>query len=198
MGSQFGLAIGRPSLSLCSIFVPALLIGKTYFGSKVLWMGFILIPRLWVQPGYRRWPFPTARSLSWSHPHRLSGASPTPGLWFIITLPSSPISIHLPCPLSTALSLHLIPLLLIPSTHLQWLFYFPFWVRFKLPPLVLPTYLASLSQWIVAWVSCTLWLISTYMWVHTMHVPLGLGYLTQDNIFLVPSICLEISWCSCF
>jgi hypothetical protein len=31
----------------------------------------------------------------------------------------------------------------------------------------------------VTWVFCTLWLISTYQWVHTRHVLLGLGYLTQ-------------------
>jgi hypothetical protein len=40
---------------------------------------------------------------------------------------------------------------------------FPLLMRFKYPTLGLPTYLASLSPWIVAWVSCTLWLISTYM-----------------------------------
>ena len=28
-----------------------------------------------------------------------------------------------------------------------------------------------------------LWLISTYYWVHTMHILLGLSYLTQDDIF---------------
>jgi hypothetical protein len=43
---------------------------------------------------------------------------------------------------------------------------------------------AFLSLWLVAWLTCTLWLISTCMWVHTMHVPLiTLDYHTQDDIF---------------
>ncbi|EDL21591.1 mCG144709, partial [Mus musculus] len=35
-------------------------------------------------------------------------------------------------------------------------------VRSKHPPLDLPCYLASLDLWIVRWLSCTLWLMSTY------------------------------------
>ena len=35
--------------------------------------------------------------------------------------------------------------------------------------------------WNITWLSSTLWLKSTYKWVHTMHVLLGLGYWTQDD-----------------
>ena len=37
-----------------------------------------------------------------------------------------------------------------------------------------------LSLWGVSWVFCAFWLISTYQWIHTMHVLLGLDHLTQD------------------
>jgi hypothetical protein len=56
-------------------------------------------------------------------------------------------------------------------------------MKFKHLPLGLPCYLASLSLWVVAWVSCTLWLITTYNCVHIIHVLLGLGYLIQDDLF---------------
>jgi hypothetical protein len=55
-------------------------------------------------------------------------------------------------------------------------------LRFKHLQLGPPCYLASLGLWIIAWVYYTLWLISTYRWVHIMHVFPGLGYLTQDDI----------------
>ena len=44
-------------------------------------------------------------------------------------------------------------------------------------------FIVSLGLWIVVWVSCDLWLISTYQWVHTMYVLLGLGYFTQGDVF---------------
>ena len=50
-------------------------------------------------------------------------------------------------------------------------------MRFKHPHLGLPSYLASLGLWSVAWVSYILWLISTYKRVHAMDVLLGLGNL---------------------
>jgi hypothetical protein len=77
------------------------------------------------------------------------------------------------------------------SIYFWCLSHFPFWVRFKHPPLVPPCYLASLGLLIVEWLSCTLWLIVTYKQVHTRHVFLGLGYLTQSD----SSICLQFSWC---
>lgn len=36
--------------------------------------------------------------------------------------------------------------------------------------------------WIVVWLSCTLWLMSTYSWVHTIYVFQALCYPTQDDI----------------
>jgi hypothetical protein len=56
-------------------------------------------------------------------------------------------------------------------------------VRFTHPPLYPPYYLASLCLWIVAWLYCTLWLRSTYKWVHAIYVFLGECYLIQDDIF---------------
>ena len=40
------------------------------------------------------------------------------------------------------------------STHLQWLFSFPFWVRFIHPPLGLPYCPVSLGQSMIAWLFC--------------------------------------------
>ena len=55
-------------------------------------------------------------------------------------------------------------------------------------------YLASLALWTVVWLSYTLLLITTSEWVHTMLIFLSLSYLIQKDVFLVPSICLQISW----
>jgi hypothetical protein len=70
--------------------------------------------------------------------------------------------------------LHL--LLLTTSLNLR------FKTRFKHSHFYLPSCLGSLVLWSVAWISFILWLISTYKWVHTMHILLGLGYLTQDDV----------------
>jgi hypothetical protein len=56
-------------------------------------------------------------------------------------------------------------------------------LRFKHPLLCLPSCLASLGLWSASWVSCILCLISIYKWVHTMHILLGLAYLTQHDVF---------------
>lgn len=61
-----------------------------------------------------------------------------------------------------------------------------------------PTLPLQLS--IVVWLLLTYWLISTYKWIYTPFIFLGLGYLTQDDVFfffffLVPSICdFFFSW----
>jgi hypothetical protein len=66
-------------------------------------------------------------------------------------------------------------------------------------PLSHPCYLAFPGQCIISWLSFNLQPISTYKWAHTMFVFLGLGYLTQDDVFLVLFICQKTSWClSCF
>ena len=149
----------------------------------------VLIPPLGVLPGYRKWPLQTpyppligvsARVTMIGHP----GASFFPSclalprdayhayLWFLLSLSAyfCPPSSHLiPIPTLTQFPL---------SIHLWCLFYFCFWERFTYPPY----YLVSLGLRIVAWLSCTLWLMSTYKWVYTMHVFLGLAYLTQEVI----------------
>ena len=57
-----------------------------------------------------------------------------------------------------------------PFLCLWWLFYSPSrWVQASLLGLSL--------------LFSFLWLISTLEWVYTMHVLLGLGYLTQDDLF---------------
>jgi hypothetical protein len=38
----------------------------------------------------------------------------------------------------------------------------------------------SYGLWVVLWIFWAFELISTYLWVHTMYILLGLGYLTQD------------------
>jgi hypothetical protein len=46
-----------PSLKFCSIFfTSAHLVGRTNYGSKVLWASWVPIPPLKVLPGYRTWP----------------------------------------------------------------------------------------------------------------------------------------------
>ena len=43
-GSQVGAVIGWPSVSLCSVFVPTLLIDQIDFGLTVLWLGWCPYP----------------------------------------------------------------------------------------------------------------------------------------------------------
>lgn len=62
--------------------------------------------------------------------------------------------------------------------YLQYLFYFSFWERVNHL-----CYLSSFDLWIIVWLSCSLWLIFTYKWIHTMHLILGLDCLIQDDIF---------------
>lgn len=132
-----------------------------------------LIPPLGVIPGYRKWSlqdwYPqllevSARVTSIDRP---PGASLSiPGLWQVLALTPTPthcpllalmwspsLSSSPPHPLSyPVLLLHppLIPIL------------FP--LLRNHPPLGPACSLAS-NLWIVAWLACTLWLISTYNWV---------------------------------
>ena len=91
-----------------------------------------------------RFHITTAMSLSYSHPHRLLGVSPTPGLWHTLEIPpllhpfQQQITIHSPGPLVLSpVSPHPIPKLpipfsipfhnqLSPSICLLWLIYYPF------------------------------------------------------------------------
>lgn len=52
--------------------------------------------------------------------------------------------------------------------------------------------LVPLGLWNVAWLSCTLSLISICKLIHTMWLLLGLGYFTQDNIFSLYPFALQI------
>lgn len=151
----------------------------------------VLIPTRGVLLACGKWPFqalyppPPGVSARVTPIDFLGALCTIPDLWHGLEMPLTPTTDF--CSLSP--SLHLIapypiplpslpPFQSPPSIHLRCLFYFPFWVRFRLPPLGPPCYLASLGLWVIPWVSCTSWVMSTYKWVHTMHVPLGLGYLT--------------------
>ena len=76
--------------SVCYIFIPANLVGRTKFGLNVLWWVDVPLPPLEVLLGYKRWPFqssylPAGRNLSQSHPYRLPRASPVLGLQLLPT-----------------------------------------------------------------------------------------------------------------
>ena len=103
MNLKLGLALVGHSLNLCSIFVPALLVGRTNFGQKGLWVGWYPYSSTGSPAGLQEVAtsdfMPPAASHSSSHPHRLPGASPIPGLWHILEMPPScllPISILFP------------------------------------------------------------------------------------------------------
>lgn len=53
---NLGQSLVEYSLSFCSIFVLALLVGRTSFGLKFFGWVVILIPPLGVLTGYRKWP----------------------------------------------------------------------------------------------------------------------------------------------
>lgn len=83
-----------------------------------------------------------------------------------------PYPLSLPSPASCDC---FIPLSKWDSSILTWVFF-------------LFTFLGSVEC--VTWVSRTLWLISTYKWVHTVYVILGLGYLPQnDDLKFYPFAC---------
>ena len=90
------------------------------------------------------------------------------------------------------------PSILTSPVYPRDLFYFPFPEKSIHSSLVLPCYPASLGLWIIGWLSCTLLLIPTYEWVHTIFVFLSLDYLNKSDFFSVTTICLEIFWGHCF
>ena len=91
-------------LHLCSIFVPADLVGRTHFVSRVLWVVSVFIPPLGVLPGYRRWPLqaPYASLLGVSAKVTPIDSLEPPfllGLWYVLEMPPThppPISILSP------------------------------------------------------------------------------------------------------
>jgi hypothetical protein len=159
--------------NLCSILIPALLEGRTNLRFKILWVDRCLSPStgspVWLQEVVST--SPADRNLSYGYPLQLSVASPIPGLQLISEI-SPPISILTPSP-----SLPSSPYTRPPSLYPSWFHLplsslssftsddyccFPYWVRSTHPPLDLPIYSISLGLWIVAWLSCTLWLMSNY------------------------------------
>ena len=64
-----------------------------------------------------------------------------------------------------------------------WPFHSYFQVKLKHPRLCPSSCPASLSLLTVAWTSWILWLLSTFKWIHKIYIILGLGYITQDDIF---------------
>lgn len=133
-------------------------------------------------PGY---PFATAKSPSWDHPCKVMGVAPASGLFLTLKCPPFLVisfiilSLH-HCQSNPSCSHpHLHPV------HPGDLCYFPREIHVSLFG---PSLLPSLSGTVdVAWVPFTLQLISTPEWLHTMFVFQGLGYLTQDDFFLLPS-----------
>jgi hypothetical protein len=167
MGLKLGQSLVVSSLSLCSVFIPELLVGKTDLGGRCLWVDYFPFLPLEVLPSYRRWPLHTLYS-------------PLVGISAMVTTIDSPYpayprppSSHQRCPpliptltpssLPISLSQHPtdIPTPPTPSQsplpiHPQWLFSFPFWVRVTHSPLGPPYYLVSSGIWTVAWLSFTL------------------------------------------
>ena len=189
MSLKLGQSLVSHSLNFCSIFTPAYLVDKRNCGSKVLWLSWCPSPSIGSLSGYRRWQlqdqylplsgvfarvncrllgvsivqsfllFPEMPPLQSSclSQYSLPGSSPK----LILTDPSS---------------LTPRPDFLAPSLLMSTLF--PFSVRLKCLQWDIPCYLVSVVLWIVARLSCTFWLLSTYKWVHTMLIFLGLGYLS--------------------
>jgi hypothetical protein len=103
-------------------------------------------------------------------------------------VPDPSSSIFYPSPLPHSF----LPPSLPPSLSLQWLFYSPFQMRFKHPPLGPPCFFC-LCLCMVPWVTFTWGLISTYKWIHTMHALLNLGYLAKvafSFIHCTTNLCL--------
>jgi hypothetical protein len=165
-------------------------------------VGWCPLPPLEVPPGYSRWPFQSPYSLLLGVSARethidsqeplLSQVSSLSQRCYPPTSILSSSSLFTPPHPAAMLSF---PTSYPPphpqpssSLHFWCLFYFPF-----LGPLY---YLASLGLWIVVQLSCTLLLISTNKWVHTIWIFLDQDYLTQDDFFFSQKcICLQISLC---
>lgn len=141
-------------------------------------------------PGYRKW----ATQVLWPP---LLGVLPR-------------VTIHKITEVSIALSFHILYLYQIHSSsnHLSPSLPLPNSPSFTLnpptksvllstcPPYTTACYLAFLGLWIVVQLSCTLLLISTNKWVHTIWIFLDQDYLTQDDFFFSQKcICLQISLC---
>ena len=152
MGLKLSQSLFGHSLCLWYIFVPAHLIGKMHFGSKILWLICVLFSPLGILPSYWRWPlqaaYPPLLGVSGRvpplSPWGFSVPTPVPGLWKVPQMP--PFSA---LPTHDALVLFPSPSPLCHAhcfIHPPHLFCFPFWIRFKHSPLCLPYYLAFLGH----------------------------------------------------
>ena len=135
MGIKLGQLLVGHSLSLCSIFVPAFLLDRANFWSKVIFLWnlkvvAVLIPLPWVLPGYRGWPLQIPYLQYYAPP--LRSPTLTPGslslgnLWLVLEMTPIPefyqlqISIHSHCPLGP-LSCHTPQQILAPPSPSQYL-----------------------------------------------------------------------------
>ena len=91
----------------------------------------------------------------------------------LYSCPLSPTPGPHPCSCSTSLP----PLFI----HFRWLFILPLWVRFTHMALGPPYSPVSLGLWIVTFLACTLYLMSTCKWVLTIWVLQALHTLSQDD-----------------
>ena len=172
MGLKLGQSLFGQSLNFCSIFITAHLLGSGNYRLMVCgWVGISVSP-LEVLPGYRSGPFPVP------YPPFL-GVSAKVTLIDSCEFPLSQISTssqryrppsilvltpHFSSPHFDSSSFRTLCSLnqFCPPIYLQYLFYFPFSVRFKHSPLGSPCYLDSLGHWIVVLLLFTIWPISTY------------------------------------
>ena len=165
--------VGCP-LNPWSIFNPVHLIGMTHFWSKVLWVS-CFPPHSTGSPAWLEEMATSVsitlstKSLSYGHPHTLPGQYHIPDLWLVSEI-SPLISILTPNSLLNPF-LHtwsLFPCSFLPPLPLISLLfsisdvYFVFPTEWDSSILPWPFHISFLGLWTVAWLSCTLQLMSTY------------------------------------
>ena len=196
-----GLKLGWLSLAISSVStpfsVPAFLVNRINFGFESFVAGMVYLLLNWgsclgTGCGYFMSHIPNAMSHSYSHLHWFSCVSPIPGLWHVLEMSPispTPVSCNFPFILMTIWpsllsfpihDLELTPLLLpitfpFPPSASYDYFYSPFSVRVNLSCLGLPSCFSFLGS-----MECSMGILyfmanTTYTWVHTMHIILGLG-----------------------
>lgn len=174
-----GQSLVGHSHNFCAIFTPAHLVGRTNYSSKGLCLVDVSAPE--VLPGYRRCPvqalYPPLLEVlarvtltdTWEFPLLKIYCSSQDAPRFQLSLPVLspsilPIPVPPPVPIPTLFSpLPLSTGSIQSNSPSQWD------SCTTTTPLRPSCYLASLSLWVVAWFSFTLWLISTYKWIYTMY-----------------------------
>lgn len=144
------------------------------------------------RPGYRKCPIQAPNPPILVLPARVIPIdpvepSPIPGLQHNLDIAPCTSNFHSPFPaLPTSDSPHFPSYLLfhpIPSIHSPLIsISFPLLVKIQASFLG-PSFFGFFGSVVIAQLSCTFWLVSTCKCVHIMHVLLGLGYITQNNIF---------------